>query len=56
MVAMPAPDQTVLERREQIVAALREIVPGEGVIANDIAMTGRPVPLENRICRAVTDI
>jgi glycolate oxidase len=38
MVAMPAPDQTVLERREKIVAALREIVPGEGVIANDVAM------------------
>jgi glycolate oxidase len=32
-VAMPQPDGQVLERREQIVAALRKIVPGEGVIA-----------------------
>src|SRR5438552_10444601 len=30
---MPAPDQAVLARRESIVAALRAIVPGEGVIA-----------------------
>jgi glycolate oxidase len=30
---MPAPDQAVLRRREEIVAALRAIVPGEGVIA-----------------------
>ena len=29
---MPAPDQDVLARRREIVAALREIVPGEGVI------------------------
>lgn len=29
---MPAPDPSVLARRAQIVAALREIVPGEGVI------------------------
>ncbi len=29
---MPAPDQDVLARRAQIVAALRAIVPGEGVI------------------------
>jgi glycolate oxidase len=32
-VAMPAPDQSVLARRERIVAALGTIVPGEGVIA-----------------------
>ncbi len=38
MVAMPAPDTSVLSRREAIVAALRAIVPGEGVIANDVAM------------------
>jgi glycolate oxidase len=31
-VAMPPPDQAVLARRERIVAALRAIVPGEGVI------------------------
>src|SRR5262245_37672900 len=29
---MPAPDQAVLARRAEIVAALRAIVPGEGVI------------------------
>lgn len=29
---MPMPDQTTLSRREDIVAALRAIVPGEGVI------------------------
>jgi glycolate oxidase len=30
---MPAPDAAVLRRRDEIVAALRAIVPGEGVIA-----------------------
>ncbi|MES2496600.1 MAG: FAD-linked oxidase C-terminal domain-containing protein [Pseudomonadota bacterium] len=30
---MPAPDETVLAQRDQIVAALRAIVPGEGVIS-----------------------
>src|SRR5246127_4570243 len=34
-VRMPEPDRAVLERRGRIVAALRTIVPGEGVIAND---------------------
>jgi glycolate oxidase len=29
---MPAPDPNVLERRAEIVASLRKIVPGEGVI------------------------
>jgi glycolate oxidase len=29
---MPAPDEAVIARRAQIVAALRDIVPGEGVI------------------------
>ena len=37
-VAMPLPDQTVLARRERIVAALRDIVPGEGVIAAEREM------------------
>ena len=37
-VAMPLPDQTVLARRERIVAALRVIVPGEGVIATEREM------------------
>src|SRR4029079_2072585 len=31
-MTMPIPDQSVRERRETIVAALRAIVPGEGVI------------------------
>src|SRR3954453_16109701 len=31
-IMMPALDQAVLGRREEIVAALRAIVPGEGVI------------------------
>ena len=38
MVAMPAPDEAVLARREAIVAALRRIVPGEGVIAHEREM------------------
>ncbi len=38
MLKMPDPDRTVLERREQIVADLRAIVPGEGVIDDE---TGR---------------
>src|SRR4030081_261467 len=35
---MPEPDQAVLERRDAIVAALRAIVPGEGVIAAEREM------------------
>ena len=31
---MPQPDQTALAKREQIIAQLRRIVPGEGVIAD----------------------
>ena len=37
-VRMPEPDSAVLERRERIVAALRTIVPGEGVIAAEREM------------------
>jgi glycolate oxidase len=37
-VSMPEPDGAVLARRESIVAALAEIVPGEGVIAAERAM------------------
>ena len=37
-VHMPEPDQAVLARRADIVAALRTIVPGEGVIAGERAM------------------
>jgi glycolate oxidase len=32
MITMPPPDQAVLARRAEVVAALRRIVPGEGVI------------------------
>ena len=32
MIAMPKPDAAVLQRRAEIATALREIVPGEGVI------------------------
>jgi glycolate oxidase len=32
---MPAPDVRVLQRRDEIIAALRQIVPGEGVIASE---------------------
>jgi glycolate oxidase len=35
---MPAPDAAVLARRDRIVAALRAIVPGEGVIAAEREM------------------
>jgi glycolate oxidase len=37
-VAMPVPDRSVLDRRDRIVAALRAIVPGEGVIATELEM------------------
>src|ERR1700690_1174716 len=37
-VLMPLFDDTVLARRAEIVAALRRIVPGEGVIASEQAM------------------
>jgi len=37
-VRMPEPDGAVLARRERIVAALRQIVPGEGVIAGEREM------------------
>src|ERR1700758_5630581 len=37
-VTMPVPDAEVLARRDEIVAALRAIVPGEGVIASEPAM------------------
>jgi glycolate oxidase len=32
---MPAPDQAVIRRRDEIAAALRRIVPGEGVILSE---------------------
>jgi glycolate oxidase len=38
VVAMPEPDRAVLARRDRIVKALSTIVPGEGVIASEVAM------------------
>ena len=35
---MPKPDDAVIARKPEIVAALRRIVPGEGVIAEDSAL------------------
>ncbi|WP_242390406.1 FAD-linked oxidase C-terminal domain-containing protein [Polymorphum gilvum] len=37
-MAMPVPDATVIARRDEIVTALKAIVPGEGVIADEIEM------------------
>jgi glycolate oxidase len=37
-ISMPASDQAVLQRRTEIVEALRGIVPGEGVITSDLGM------------------
>src|SRR5712675_278822 len=37
-VMMPVPDASVLARRDEIVGALRAIVPGEGVIATEPEM------------------
>jgi glycolate oxidase len=37
-ISMPPPDDAVLARRAEIVAALKRIVPGEGVIASDQGM------------------
>src|ERR1700726_588105 len=37
-VKMPAPDSSVLDRRDRIVKSLRAIVPGEGVIAAESEM------------------
>jgi glycolate oxidase len=35
MIAMPASDRVVLSRREEIITALRSVVPGEGVITSE---------------------
>ena len=37
-ITMPLFDDAVLERRSEIVAALKRIVPGEGVISTEAAM------------------
>ena len=38
MVAMPVPDKAMLARRREIAAALRQFVPGEGVIETPVEM------------------
>jgi glycolate oxidase len=38
MIAMPLPDQAVLARRREIAGALRQFVPGEGVIETPVEM------------------
>ena len=38
MLSMPIPDQEVIDRRAAIAAALRQIVPGEGVIEAPVEM------------------
>ncbi len=38
MLRMPEPDRAVLDRRAEIVTALRAIVPGEGIIATPVEM------------------
>lgn len=35
---MPEPDRSVLDRRSEIVAALRAIIPGEGVVDDPVAL------------------
>ena len=35
MIAMPEPDAATLSRRDEIIAGLRAIVPGEGVIESE---------------------
>src|SRR4051812_42240025 len=37
-IAMPAPDEATLAKRDRIVAAMRAIVPGEGVIEDPDAL------------------
>jgi glycolate oxidase len=37
-LVMPAPDRKTLARREEIVADMRVVVPGEGVVAAETAM------------------
>jgi glycolate oxidase len=38
MLRMPEPDRAILDRRAEIVAALRAIVPGEGIVATPVEM------------------
>jgi glycolate oxidase len=37
-IAMPAPDQATLAKRDRVIAAMRAIVPGEGVIVDQEAL------------------
>ena len=43
-IKMPAPDQHVIARRAEIAAALRAIVPGEGVIEDPDGLTAYRQP------------
>ena len=43
-VVMPEADAAVLARRARIVAALRQIVPGEGVIAEPLEAVAKAHP------------
>src|SRR5260221_2595425 len=38
MIAMPLPDKATLDRRREIAEALRQLVPGEGVIETPVEM------------------
>ena len=46
-IMMPASDQAVLARRAEIIAALRAIVPGEGVIDSAAEMRASSVVLSS---------
>ena len=37
-IKMPAPDATAIKRRSEIISALRDIAPGEGVISSEIEL------------------
>ena len=37
-ICMPEPDSAVLARRNEIIAAMRMIIPGEGVISDPLAL------------------
>ena len=49
MIAMPEPDRSVLDRRAEIVEALRRIVPGEGVIDRQSDLTSWVVVLKRLV-------
>ena len=51
---LPAPDESLLARRHDIVTALREIVPGEGVISGEREM--RPYESDGLTAGRLTEI